>query len=32
MVKAAGAIPVYRRQDDPSAMSQNRDVFEAVIT
>ena len=31
MVKAAGAIPVYRRQDDPSAMGQNRDVFEAVI-
>ena len=31
MVKAAGAIPVYRKQDDPSAMGQNRDVFEAVI-
>ncbi len=30
-VKAAGAIPVYRKQDDPSAMGQNRDVFEAVI-
>ena len=32
MVRAAGAIPVCRRQDGPSAMSQNRDVFEAVIT
>ena len=31
MVKAAGAIPVYRRQDDPSAMGQNRDALEAVI-
>ncbi len=31
MVRAAGAIPVYRTQDDPSAMGQNRDVFEAVI-
>ena len=31
VVKAAGAIPVYRRQDDPTAMGHNRDVFEAVI-
>ena len=31
VVKAAGAIPVYRRQDDPKAMGQNCDVFEAVI-
>ena len=30
-MKAVGAIPVYRRQDDPKAMGQNRDVFEAVI-
>jgi len=25
---AAGAIPVYRRQDDPEKMAQNADVFE----
>ena len=26
--KHAGAIPVYRRQDDPSLVSKNRDTFE----
>ncbi len=31
MVKAAGAIPVYRREDDVTAMGRNVDVFEAVI-
>ena len=31
LVKAAGAIPVYRKQDDPTAMGRNRDAFEAVF-
>jgi 1-acyl-sn-glycerol-3-phosphate acyltransferase len=30
LVKAAGAIPVYRKQDDPTVMGRNRNVFEAV--
>jgi 1-acyl-sn-glycerol-3-phosphate acyltransferase len=29
-VRAAGAIPVFRRQDDPSRMDANREVFAAV--
>lgn len=32
IMRAAGAIPVYRRQDDPSLVGQNRDVFQAVFT
>ena len=32
LVKAAGAIPVYRRQDDPTQMSRNEDAFRAVFT
>ena len=31
LVKAAGAIPVYRKADDPSQMSKNEDVFREVI-
>ena len=31
LVKAAGAIPVYRKADDPSQMSRNEDVFREVI-
>ncbi len=31
LVKAAGAIPVYRRADDPSLMDRNRDAFGAVF-
>jgi 1-acyl-sn-glycerol-3-phosphate acyltransferase len=31
LVRAAGAIPVYRRADDPSQVSKNEDVFRAVI-
>ena len=31
LVRAAGAIPVYRRADDPSQMEKNEDVFRAVI-
>ena len=31
MVKAAGAIPVYRRSDDPTQMSRNEDAFRAVF-
>jgi hypothetical protein len=31
IVKAAGAIPVYRRSDDPSLMSRNEDAFRAVF-
>jgi glycerol-3-phosphate O-acyltransferase / dihydroxyacetone phosphate acyltransferase len=31
LVKASGAIPVYRRQDDPSQMSKNEDAFNAVF-
>ena len=30
LVRAAGAIPVHRRMDNPSAMSNNRDTFEAA--
>jgi 1-acyl-sn-glycerol-3-phosphate acyltransferase len=30
LVRAAGAIPVYRRQDDPALMERNATVFEAV--
>jgi len=29
-VRAAGAIPVFRRQDDPSRMEANREAFAAV--
>ena len=32
LVKAAGAIPVYRRSDDPSLMSRNEDAFRAVFS
>jgi glycerol-3-phosphate O-acyltransferase/dihydroxyacetone phosphate acyltransferase len=31
VVKAAGAIPVYRRADDPTQMARNEDVFREVI-
>ena len=31
LVRGAGAIPVYRKMDDPSQMSRNEDVFRAVI-
>jgi 1-acyl-sn-glycerol-3-phosphate acyltransferase len=31
LVKAAGAIPVYRRSDDPSLMARNEDAFRAVF-
>jgi 1-acyl-sn-glycerol-3-phosphate acyltransferase len=31
LVKAAGAIPVYRRSDDPALMSRNEDAFRAVF-
>ncbi|HET7040190.1 MAG TPA: 1-acyl-sn-glycerol-3-phosphate acyltransferase, partial [Gemmatimonadales bacterium] len=30
LVKGAGAIPVYRRADDPSQMDRNADAFRAV--
>lgn len=30
LVRASGAIPVYRKQDDPSLLGKNRSVFEAV--
>lgn len=30
LVRAGGAIPVYRRQDDPRLMDRNAGVFEAV--
>lgn len=30
-LKACGAIPVYRRQDDPDKMSQNAGAFEACV-
>jgi 1-acyl-sn-glycerol-3-phosphate acyltransferase len=30
LVKGAGAIPVYRRQDDPASIAQNDDTFRAV--
>ena len=31
LMKAAGAIPVYRRADDPSQMERNADAFHAVF-
>jgi hypothetical protein len=31
LVRASGAIPVYRRIDEPTATSQNEDMFRAVI-
>jgi hypothetical protein len=31
IMRAAGAIPVYRRSDDPSLMSRNEDSFRAVF-
>lgn len=31
LVKAAGAIPVYRKADDPALMSRNEDSFRAVF-
>jgi 1-acyl-sn-glycerol-3-phosphate acyltransferase len=30
LVRGAGSIPVYRRQDDPAAMAANDDTFRAV--
>lgn len=30
LVRGAGAIPVYRRSDDPSAMGRNEEMFRAV--
>ncbi len=30
MVRAVGAIPVYRRQDDPTLMDRNADMFRAA--
>ena len=30
LVRAAGAIPVHRRHDDPTKMTQNRDTFAAA--
>jgi 1-acyl-sn-glycerol-3-phosphate acyltransferase len=32
LVRAAGAIPVYRRSDDPTQMSRNEDAFRAVYS
>jgi len=32
LMKAAGAIPVYRRSDDPTLMSRNEDAFRAVFS
>ncbi|MBI2615973.1 MAG: 1-acyl-sn-glycerol-3-phosphate acyltransferase [Gemmatimonadetes bacterium] len=32
MVRAVGAIPVYRRVDDPTLMDRNTDMFRAVYT
>lgn len=32
LVKAAGALPVYRRQDDPALVQRNASVFEQVHT
>lgn len=31
LMRAAGAIPVYRRADDPTQMSKNADAFRAVF-
>jgi len=30
LVRGSGSIPVYRQQDDPGKMAQNRDMFQAV--
>jgi 1-acyl-sn-glycerol-3-phosphate acyltransferase len=30
LIKAVGSIPVYRAQDDPKLLGQNRDIFVAV--
>ncbi len=30
LIRASGAIPVYRRQDDPELVGRNQSVFEAV--
>ena len=30
LVKAVGSLPVYRAQDDPKLLGQNRDIFAAV--
>jgi 1-acyl-sn-glycerol-3-phosphate acyltransferase len=30
LVRASGAIPVYRRQDDPTALARNDEMFRAV--
>lgn len=30
LVRAAGAIPVYRRHDDPSQVARNQEMFQAV--
>ena len=32
LVRASGAIPVYRRSDDPSLASRNEEMFAAVFT
>lgn len=32
LVRAAGAIPVYRRADDPALMDRNEDAFRAVFS
>jgi glycerol-3-phosphate O-acyltransferase / dihydroxyacetone phosphate acyltransferase len=32
LIRGAGSIPVYRKQDDPGAMGQNEDTFRAVWT
>jgi hypothetical protein len=31
VVRAAGAIPIYRRSDDPTLMSRNEDAFRSVF-
>ena len=31
LIRASGAIPVYRQVDDPTAMAQNTDMFRAVV-
>lgn len=30
LIRGSGSLPVYRKQDDPSAMGQNEDTFRAV--
>ncbi len=32
LIRASGAIPVFRRVDDPTAMGNNSDMFRAVVT